>query len=285
MKPSIFIASSVEGLKVAQALQELLRFDADCQLWTQDAFEPSAGTMESLLNLVGENDFGVFIFSPDDKVDIREKRFECPRDNVVFETGLFMGQQGRDSVFVVKPETLPIRLPSDFEGFTCVPYDPNHSRGLAAGTAVAARRISESIEKSTIARRLRIEASLLVAGPSEKRNFPIKIWLDVQNLSSTDVVLHSGVFRFAKGMRPHPKLLLSAAGAEAELLFPSSGGHTQHEFLLKGRTATSTFTALDPKVDATRANDLLQGQKIGKFCFKGTWLGDRPVRRNYELKT
>jgi len=52
MKPSVFIASSKEGFKIAEAIQEQLRGAADCQIWTQDAFRPSGGTLDSLLTLV-----------------------------------------------------------------------------------------------------------------------------------------------------------------------------------------------------------------------------------------
>jgi predicted nucleotide-binding protein len=119
MKPTVFIASSKEGLAVAQAIQEQLRATADCQIWTQDAFRPSGGTLDSLLNLIGENDFGIFVFSPDDKVEITSKHFVSARDNVLFETGLFMGRYGRASLFVVCPENVTnFRIPTDLHGFT-----------------------------------------------------------------------------------------------------------------------------------------------------------------------
>src|SRR5437773_10906567 len=107
MKPSVFIASSREGFKVAEAIQEQLRATADCQIWTQGAFPPSGNTLDSLLNLVGENDFGIFVFSPDDRINIRSNDLVSPRDNVVFETGVFMGRYGRPKVFVVRPENCP----------------------------------------------------------------------------------------------------------------------------------------------------------------------------------
>ena len=155
MKPTVFIASSKEGLKIAEAIQEQLRSTADCQIWTQDAFPPSGGTLDSLLNLVGEHDFGIFVFSPDDRVKIRSKDLVSARDNVIFEAGLFMGRYGRVNVFVVSPENVPdLRIPTDFQGFTTVPYDPKHSKGLLPGTAPAARQIRDAIEESGIARRL-----------------------------------------------------------------------------------------------------------------------------------
>ena len=80
-------------------MQDQLQATADCQIWTQDAFPPSGTTLDSLLDAVSENDFGIFVFSPDDKLNIRSSDLVSPRDNVVFEAGLFMGRYGRVNVF------------------------------------------------------------------------------------------------------------------------------------------------------------------------------------------
>lgn len=45
IKPRIFIASSVEGLDAAYAIQELLEFSAECTVWDQDVFAPSSVTL------------------------------------------------------------------------------------------------------------------------------------------------------------------------------------------------------------------------------------------------
>lgn len=131
MKPTVFIASSKEGIKIAEAIQDQLSSAADCQIWTQDAFSPSRNTLDSLLKFIDEYDFGVFIMSPDDKLKIQNKEFLCVRDNVLFEAGLFMGRYGQRSVFLVCPQNqAKFRTPTDLQGFTIVPYDPSHSKGI-----------------------------------------------------------------------------------------------------------------------------------------------------------
>ncbi len=42
----------------------------------------------------------------------REKKQAAPRDNVVFELGMFMGCLGRERCFVVNEEGADLKLPS-----------------------------------------------------------------------------------------------------------------------------------------------------------------------------
>ncbi len=270
MKPSVFIASSEEGLKVAEAIQEQLRATADCQIWSQNAFRASGGTLDSLLNLVGEHDFGIFVFSPDDKVKIRTKDdLVCARDNVVFEAGLFMGRYGRHNVFVVCPENVShFRIPTDLLGFTTVPYDPKHGKGLVPGTATAVRQIREAIERSVVVRRLVPIIDLRIGRPELKLRYPVKVWLELRNEGGVDVVLHSGFFRFDPGVKAHPGLRCSAGGLEAELLFPGRDKtHTEKEYLLKSRDSITTFTALSSDFDPTKTQALMADKKVGVFYY------------------
>src|SRR5438445_4848030 len=87
-----------------------------------------------------------------------------------------MGRYGRQNVFLACPENNPqLRIATDLQGFTTVPYDPSHSRGLVAGTGPAVRRIREAIENITVARRLIDNISLRAVGPPGKVTFPLKM--------------------------------------------------------------------------------------------------------------
>jgi CRP/FNR family transcriptional regulator, cyclic AMP receptor protein len=55
----------------------------------------------------------VLVVTRDDTLQIRDIVYQVPRDNVVFEAGLFMGRLGRRRVFVVAPMQEKAHLPSD----------------------------------------------------------------------------------------------------------------------------------------------------------------------------
>src|SRR4051794_30612749 len=97
----MFIGSSAEGLRVAQELQAELEHDVEATVWSQGVFGLSGGTLETLEARSHEFDFAVLVLSPDDLISKRETSGHVPRDNVVFEAGLFMGALGRRRTFLV----------------------------------------------------------------------------------------------------------------------------------------------------------------------------------------
>lgn len=151
MKPRIFIGSSREGLNVAYAIQQNLTHDAEPTVWDQGIFELSRTTIESLARAVDDYDFGIFVFSPDDEIKMREINSNSIRDNVIFEFGLFTGRLGRDRVFFVKPDGCDMHLPTDLLGITPGIYNPKREDGLLqAATGPACNQIREAIKKLPI---------------------------------------------------------------------------------------------------------------------------------------
>lgn len=119
MKPRIFIGSSTESLSIAYAIQENLEHDADSTVWTQDAFQLSSNTIDDLLKVVESTDFAIFVFSPDDTINIRNSTAHITRDNVIFEFGLFIGRLGKERVFYLIPrDEENLHLPTDLIGIT-----------------------------------------------------------------------------------------------------------------------------------------------------------------------
>lgn len=121
-KPLVFIGSSVEGLGIARELERHLQRDARLNLWTSDIFQPGGTTISSLLEQIDCCDYAILAFSADDLVLIRDKRWFSPRDNVVFEAGLFIGRLGPTRTFIVYDNEAKVRIPTDLAGVTAVTY-------------------------------------------------------------------------------------------------------------------------------------------------------------------
>ena len=148
MKPRVFIGSSSEGLEVADALQELLEPLSEATVWTQDVFKPSRTTIESLALAVRKYDFAVLVMSPDDLVRKRSHEAPTPRDNVVFELGMFTGALGRDRAFFVHCRTAPPELPSDLLGIEALTYSERTDGNLKAALGPVASRLKRAFRDS-----------------------------------------------------------------------------------------------------------------------------------------
>lgn len=148
MKPKIFIASSVESLNVAYAIQENLEHFAEVTVWDQGIFELSEYSLNSLGKALDKAGYGIFIFSPDDITQIRGKDFATVRDNVIFELGLFMGNLGKENTFIVMPRDVEgFHLPTDLLGLTPSLYDAHRSDGnLVASVGPTCNKIRRHIE-------------------------------------------------------------------------------------------------------------------------------------------
>jgi hypothetical protein len=94
-RPPVFIGSSSEAKKIANKLQVALEHDCDAQVWHQGLFQPGRSYLETLVRALPAYDFAVLLISPDDYVESRGTSEPAPRDNVLFELGLFMGHRFR----------------------------------------------------------------------------------------------------------------------------------------------------------------------------------------------
>lgn len=117
-KPKVFIGSSQEGRDVAACIQQEIIDEVDATGWWQNVFGLSAATLESLEQEAGRFDFAVLVVTPDDPGQKRGRPCLLPRDNVMFELGLFMGALGRSRTFVVRERVESLEMPSDFAGVT-----------------------------------------------------------------------------------------------------------------------------------------------------------------------
>jgi len=139
-KPRIFLGSSGKQAKLLQAITRGLQDVADVEPWTT-TFNPGRSTLDRLVELSQEVDFAAFVFAQDDwtATDASESGEASPRDNVVFEAGLFGGALGIRRTFVLHANGA--KLPTDLLGLTSVRYDP------AAG-ATEVRAINQKLRKA-----------------------------------------------------------------------------------------------------------------------------------------
>ena len=108
--PSVFIGSSTEGLLVAREVELQFQQVAHTTIWKDGVFGPGSGYLESLMNALEQFDFAVMVLSPDDLIESRNESYASPRDNVIFELGLFMGRLGRSRTFIVHERNVNLKL-------------------------------------------------------------------------------------------------------------------------------------------------------------------------------
>jgi len=157
-KPRIFLGSSGKQEKLLGALTRGLQEVARVEPWTT-SFNPGTTTLERLLELTREVDFAAFVFAQDDwttKGPSAESGSPAPtpgqaspRDNVVFEAGLFGGVLGMRRTFILHASGA--KLPTDLFGLTCVRYDGSTT---AAEMKVVCQKLCKAIENEGRVRRI-----------------------------------------------------------------------------------------------------------------------------------
>jgi Predicted nucleotide-binding protein containing TIR-like domain len=153
VKPRIFLGSSGKQEKLLNAIRRGLDDIALVEPWTT-SFIPGVSTLDRLVELAGQVDFAAFVFAQDDWTSSSGSGEPAPgqaspRDNVVFEAGLFGGALGMRRTLILHAEGA--KLPTDLLGLTSIRYateTPSAVRTLNA-------KLRQAIEKE--GRRARIE--------------------------------------------------------------------------------------------------------------------------------
>lgn len=138
--PKLFIISSSEAIETAKAIRDNLH-DIYSTVWDNGVFFVSGYPLEALEVQVEQSDFAVAVAEPDDIVESRGARQRTMRDNVLFELGLFMGKLTRFRTILVHPRVQDLKLPSDLQGLTLVPYESGDPATIASRVASACTQI------------------------------------------------------------------------------------------------------------------------------------------------
>ncbi len=162
--PKLFIGSSSENLLMVEVLVEKLGPYAKVVPWTdQSVFLPTDFYLQSLLRLPSRFDFGLFLLEPDDIVTSRGSVADVPRDNVIFELGLFMSQLGTKRVLAMAPRGR-VRLLSDINGFKPIEYaEPVELRELRTQLGETKNETTRRALSAAVREKLRVAMEPAVA--------------------------------------------------------------------------------------------------------------------------
>jgi len=148
-KPRIFLGSSGKQAKMLQVLTRGLEDIAHVEPWTT-SFNPGTSTLERLVELAHEVDFAAMVFARDDWTSTGpadspapESAQASPRDNVVFEAGLFGGALGMRRTFILHANGA--KLPTDLLGLTSIRYG---EQATAAEMKVVSQKLRSAIESA-----------------------------------------------------------------------------------------------------------------------------------------
>jgi hypothetical protein len=183
--PRVFIASSNESRVYAVALQANLGGAVEATVWNQGVFGPGLSTLESLIEAAKSYDFAVLVLMPEDVLTKRRVRKYSPRDNVLFELGLFMGILGRERSLMVVPREPSLHLPNDLAGITQGRFDKDRQdKNWRAALGPASSDIEQTIARlgirdEGIPQELRLPFAERQAGLSSNQVLLLRILQDL----------------------------------------------------------------------------------------------------------
>jgi O-acetyl-ADP-ribose deacetylase (regulator of RNase III) len=147
-RPTVFIGSSTKSIEVARQVRSHLADVAEVTVWDEDVFPPSETFIASLVKATQKYDFAVLVLGGDDQLQAPNGVRLVPRDNVVFEFGLFMGCLGRSRCFAVYDKDDPVKIPSDLAGVSLGGFHGQRSDGnLKAAVGTVCQTIRDAIRR------------------------------------------------------------------------------------------------------------------------------------------
>lgn len=198
-KPNAFIGSSREAIEIASAIHSQISYHAQVTPWYAGAFAGNEYTMESLEKQLDVNDFGIFVFAPDDVALHRGKYVFITRDNTLFEMGLFWGKLRRKRVFALVPQGVQERediikgekikefhILSDLQGLSLLKYELRTDGNYDAAVSVSCRQIIKAITAQGVFQDPGSVLAFMEADLERKRNLLHFFWEYNRNVSVTN---------------------------------------------------------------------------------------------------
>ena len=101
--------------------------------------------IDGLVEVLDRHEHVIVVMTPDDRLTSRGVEHLAPRDNLIFELGLFIGRHGRRAAFILKPSGAETKLPSDLSGVVWADYDVDEAGQPELSSACA--KIQSAIER------------------------------------------------------------------------------------------------------------------------------------------
>lgn len=164
MKRKLFIGSSSEGSDIAKKLKEEIESEMgdwlECDLWNGGKiFDLNTSALDALMRASRKYDYGILVATKDDITKSRGTEAHVPRDNVMFEMGMFLGSLGLTRAFLFVERHS--KLPTDYNGIT-VPY---FEKDVEGSIEEAVHKVKSAIVNSKSSYNLRpVPSSALALG-------------------------------------------------------------------------------------------------------------------------
>jgi hypothetical protein len=143
-QPVVFIGSSSESWKYAEQISRRIERVAAIRQW-KHVFEPGEYVIDRLRSEVRNVDFALFVLAPDDVIRSRGRQALGPRDNIVFEAGMFMSSLGRERCFLIENSDARLKLPSDILGLTTLRYNGIEAKNGRHNWAALHKQVSDPL--------------------------------------------------------------------------------------------------------------------------------------------
>ena len=106
----VFLGYSSRSADPAKRIRAVLEQDLETKVLDWNDFQPVGSILHRIADAASLCSAGVFLFGRDDLIGEQA----VPRDNVVFETGYFMGAKGENHVLVIREQGS--KVPADLGG-------------------------------------------------------------------------------------------------------------------------------------------------------------------------
>ena len=146
-KPSVFIASSSEGLKIARAVKQQFSDYDEVDLWTENVFDLNRSYLESLLRKVNLYDFAILCLTADDLLESRGQTQKSPFATTCYSSW-GCSWEGLDPIVPLCCTRRGVRVLSDFQGISVSTFKQPQNDNYMSAVGNACTAIRNAMEKA-----------------------------------------------------------------------------------------------------------------------------------------